>query len=405
MHDRLAVLGGEPVRREGFPEWPVVDETEKAALVKAVESGAWGIGGAEVPRFEADYAAFQGARHGVCVTSGTVALRLALLAAGIQAGDEVLIPAYTFQATASAVVECNAVPVCVDVRPDTRTMDPEDAERAVSDRTRVIMPVHFAGLPADLEPLTALAERHGLTLIEDAAQAHGARHRLGGVGSIGDMGCFSFQSSKNLASGEGGIVLTSNDRLDARLRAISNCGRFPDGAAEEPLPSGNYRMTSFQAAVLNTGLARLPEQVERRDANAKRLIARLADVPGITPLALPEYVERCAWHLFPFAFDEAVYGVSRDVYLKALNAERIDATAGYTTPIYDLPLMAEDARGPFSASVGRRRECPVAERICHNEGAWLFQRMLLGTERDMDDIADAFEKLYALRGQLAEVAA
>lgn len=405
MHDRLALLGGSAVREEDFPAWPVAGEDEKAALARVVESGAWGLGGAEVPRFEADFAAFHGARHGVCVTSGTVALRVALLAAGIQAGDEVLIPAYTFQATAAAVVDVNAAPVCVDVRPDTRTMDPEDAARAVSHRTRVLMPVHVAGMPADMEPLLSLAERHGLTLIEDAAQAHGARHRLGAVGGLGEMGCFSFQSSKNLASGEGGIVLTSDDRLAARLRAIANCGRFPDGAPPEPLPAGNFRMTEFQGAVLNAGLARLPEQTDRRDANAKRLIARLADIPGITPPPLPEYVERCAWHLFPFRYDAGTYGVPRAVFLRALEAEGIPATPGYTTPIQDLPLMDEGARGPFTASIGRRRECPVTERLCGAEGAWLFQRMLLGSAKDMDDIADAFEKVHALRHQLREAAA
>jgi dTDP-4-amino-4,6-dideoxygalactose transaminase len=403
MHNRLAVLGGSPVRTTDFPAWPVAGAEERAAVARVVESGTWGIGGTQTTLFETDFAAIQGARHGVCVTSGTVALRTALLAAGIRAGDEVLIPAYTFQATAGAIVEVNAVPVCVDVDANTRTMDPDDAARAITERTRFLMPVHFAGIPADLGPLLALAERHGLTLIEDAAQAHGARHSLGGVGAVGAMGCFSFQSSKNLSSGEGGIVVTNDDALAGRLNAVRNCGRFPDGSPSEPLPSGNYRMTEFQGAILAAGLARLPEQMTVRDANAKYLAQRLCAVPGITPVAMPEYVERAAWHLFPFRYDAEAIGAPREVFLKALDAEGIPATPGYTTPVYDLPLMAEDARGPFAASVGRRRECPVTERICSTEGAWLYQKMLLGTRRDTDDIASAFEKVYTLRGQLAEV--
>jgi dTDP-4-amino-4,6-dideoxygalactose transaminase len=217
------------------------------------------------------------------------------------------------------------------------------------------------------------------------------------------MGCFSFQSSKNLSSGEGGIVVTNDDALAGRLNAVRNCGRFPDGSPSEPLPSGNYRMTEFQGAILAAGLARLPEQMTVRDANAKYLAQRLCAVPGITPVAMPEYVERAAWHLFPFRYDAEAIGAPREVFLKALDAEGIPATPGYTTPIYDLPLMAEDARGPFASSVGRRRECPVTERICSTEGAWLYQKMLLGTRRDTDDIASAFEKVYTLRGQLSEV--
>jgi dTDP-4-amino-4,6-dideoxygalactose transaminase len=403
MDNRLAILGGAPARRADDIPWPVAGAEEKDALARVVDSGAWGIGGAEVPRFEATFAALHGARHGVCVTSGTVALRLALLAAGVRAGDEVLIPAYTFQATASAVVEVNAVPVCVDVDEDTRTMDPGDVERAISERTRFLMPVHVSGLPADMDGLLDVARAHGLTVIEDAAQAHGARHRLGGVGTMGAAGCFSFQSSKNLSGGEGGMVVTNDDAMADRLRALRNCGRFPDSAASERLPAGNYRMTEFQAAVLSCGLARLPDQMARRDAAAARLAGRLADVPGINPIVPPGYVSRCAWHLFMFRYDPAVYGVPRDIYLRALDAEGVAASAGYTTPVGVLSLMRDDARGPFSASIGRRRSCPSAERLCSSEGAWLYQKLLLGSTSDVDGIANAFEKVYALRAQLAEV--
>jgi len=410
MQQRLAILGGEPVRKAPFPAWPIHGAEEREALTRVLESGAWGLGNGEVERFEEDFARMQDAAYGICVTSGTVALRIALLAAGIGAGDEVVLPAYTFQATATAVIEANATPVFVDVDPRTYTMDPAAADRAVSPRTKVLMPVHFAGLPADLDAFTNLALARNLTLIEDAAQAHGARWRGQGAGSFGALGCFSFQSSKNLSCGEGGIILTNDSGLADRCRAIRNCGRadLPGGLTV----FGNYRITGFQGAILNAQLARFEEQADRRDANARYLADLIRDLPGIRPQKRAPWVTRHATHLFSFQYDEDVYGVPRGPWLAALAAEGIPTgTEGYTVPLYEHPMIASGSYGPYTGSVDhagvpfRKGDCPNAERACRREGAWLYQKLFLGTKADMEDIARAFTKLYECRSQLAEVEA
>jgi len=217
-----------PGARGTFSSWPVHDESEEQALIQVLRSGRWGrIDGDRVAAFEETFAAYQDARYGVACSSGTAAVRLALLAAGIEEGDEVIVPPYTFVATASAVVEANAVPVFADIEPDTYNIDPEAIERAVTPRTRAIIPVHFAGQAADLARILDIAGRHRLTVIEDAAHAHGATWQDRKLGSIGEMGCFSFQSSKNLTAGEGGIILTSSAELERLLRAFHTCGRYP----------------------------------------------------------------------------------------------------------------------------------------------------------------------------------
>ncbi|MEM3046659.1 MAG: DegT/DnrJ/EryC1/StrS family aminotransferase, partial [Candidatus Bathyarchaeia archaeon] len=207
---KLALKGGEPVRRTPFPKWPIWDERELRGLREVLESGVWGIGGRKQKEFEERFAAYQDAAYGVTVPGGTAALEVALRAAGIGAGDEVIIPAYTFVATASAILAVNALPVFADVEPDTYTLDVASAERLVTPRTKAVIPVHIAGRPTDMDAVMELAARHRLTVIEDACQAWGAQWRGRGVGSIGHLGCFSFQSSKNITCGEGGIVLTND---------------------------------------------------------------------------------------------------------------------------------------------------------------------------------------------------
>lgn len=197
-------------------------------MLGALRSGKWGrLAGEQVAEFERRFAAMHGCRHGIAVVNGTVSLRIALMAAGLQAEDEVIVPAYTFLSTATAVVEANCVPVFVDIDLATFNMDPHAVEAAITPRTRAIIPVHFAGQPADMDALLAIAKRHGLFVLEDAAHAHGASWRDQPAGSIGACGSFSFQSSKNLTAGEGGIIVTSDDALAAACRSIHNCGRVP----------------------------------------------------------------------------------------------------------------------------------------------------------------------------------
>src|SRR5437867_222010 len=230
MPSKLALLGGRPVRSRPFTSWPVFGKAEEQRLLRTLRSGKWGrLDGKQVAEFEQRFIAMHGCKHGIAVVNGTVSLRIGLMAAGLRADDEVIIPPYTFFSTASAVVEVNAVPVFADIDLDTFNIDPVAIEAVVTPRTRAIIPVHFAGQPADMDLIMAIASKHKLVVIEDAAHAHGASYKNRSAGSIGHMGSFSFQSSKNLTAGEGGIIITNDDALAESCRSIQNCGRIPKG--------------------------------------------------------------------------------------------------------------------------------------------------------------------------------
>ncbi len=408
MADALALSGGSPVRARPFPAWPVFGEAEEARLLRTLRSGRWGrLHGAEVTEFEARFARLHGCAHGIAVVNGTVALRIALLAAGLRAGDEVIVPPYTFVATASAVVEANGVPVFADVHPQTFNLDPAAVEAAVTPRTRAVIPVHFAGQPADMDAIMALARTHGLTVVEDAAHAHGAEYRGRPAGSLGHLATFSFQSSKNMTAGEGGLITTNDEELAGRCRSIQNCGRVPGGVwYEHHVIGGNYRLGEFQGAVLNCQLDRLEEQAATREANGRRLAARLASLPGLHPQRRPPECTRHGYHLFMLRLDPVAFGAPRARVLEALRAEGIPCSAGYGFSLNDQPLFLNKAFGPFlpdAAAVpdyGAVR-CPTSDLLCREQAVWLEQNLLLGTHEDVDDIARAFEKVHEHRGALS----
>ena len=409
MAGALAILGGTPVRSRPFASWPVFGPEEERALLETLRSGKWGrIDGTRVAAFEKRFAEYQGARYGVAVISGTAALRIALLAAGIEAGDEVIVPDYTFIATASAVVESNAVPIFVDIEPETCNIDPASVEAAVTRRSRAIIPVHFAGQTADMDAINAIAKRHGLTVIEDAAHAHGAEHNGRRAGSLGDLGCFSFQSSKNLTCGEGGMVTTSDKALADAAWAAHNVGRIPGSAWYEHAVLGrNYRLSEFVAAILDCQLDRLDEQTGRRQANAAYLAAQLRQVPGIRASPRRPYATRHSYHLFMIRYDAGVCGAPRAVFVEALRAEGIPVDQGYTVPLHRQPLFRDLRFGPYTGYRQSRPDldysrasCPVTERACAGEILWLPQWALLGSKDDMDDIAAACRKVYEHRDEL-----
>src|SRR6266850_5440355 len=301
----LALLGGKPGRTRPFTSWPIFGETEQKRLLRTLRSGQWGrLHGPEVGEFEERFAAMHGCKHGIAVVNGTVSLRIALMAAGIRAEDEAIIPPYTFFSTASAVIEANAIPVFVDIDLDTFNLDPRAVEAAITPRTRAIIPVHFAGQPAEMDAIMAIARKRRLIVIEDAAHAHGARYKNRPAGSLGHMASFSFQSSKNLTSGEGGIITTNDDALAESCRSIHNCGRMPKGVwYEHHVISGNYRLGEFQGAVLNCQLDRLEAQTKARDRNGQYLAARLARLPGVQPQHRPAECTRHSYHLFMLRLD------------------------------------------------------------------------------------------------------
>jgi len=386
----------------------VFDATEEEAILGVLRSGSWFLG-ERVAEFERTFTEYCEAKHGVSVSSGTVALQVALEAAGVVLGDEVIVPSYTFIATASSVALVGGVPVFVDVDPDTYLIDPAAVEAAITEKTKAIIAVHIAGQPADLDALTAIAAKHGVLLIEDSAQAHAAAWKGRRVGAIGDLGTFSFQASKNLNAGEGGFIVTDDEELQLRAWSIHNCGRAPGGEwYEHPLVGGNYRLTEMQAALALSQLRRLDEQTEKRTHSAALLTEQLSEIEGIRPLAVDERVTRHAFHLYVFRYDaDAFGGASREQFLKALTAEGIPCAAGYK-PLYREPaFQARFSDFPLSSPAfgGRPNysgvHCPVTERICADEAVWLTQNLLLGTESDISQISEAIAKIAAQPEALA----
>lgn len=397
-----ALLGGEPAHSGPWPTWPVHDEREREGVLAVLESGKWWYG-ERVREFEAKFAAFQDARFGISCTNGTAALELALIGAGIGAGMEVIVPPYTFVATATAVLKANAVPVFADIELDTLNLDAGAAEAAVTDLTAAVMPVHFAGLPADMDRLGELARQRGLKVIEDSAHGWGSKWRGKGCGALGSAGGFSFQLSKNITAGEGGMVLTDDPDLADTIRSLSNVGRGKDKPwYEHYLPGGNYRMTEFQAAILLAQLGRLPEQTARRMRNAALLNAGLAGIEGLHTLREDPRANPRSYHLYGFRVVAEEFGLSRERFIAAMRAEGVPCSPGYPHPLYRNPLFQRRGTGPAFCPVscpyyGRemdytRVNCPNAERACR-EVVWLSQSMLLAGEDDMAAIAAAARKV------------
>jgi dTDP-4-amino-4,6-dideoxygalactose transaminase len=402
----LALLGGAPTRTRPFTRWPIFGDEEEVRLLRTLRGGNWGrLDGAEVEEFERRFAAMHGCRHGIAVVNGTVSLRIALLAAGIRAEDEVIVPPYTFVSTATAVVEANAVPVFADIDPRTFNLDPAAVAAAITARTRAVIPVHFAGQPAEMEEIMRIAGAHGLAVIEDAAHAHAATYNHRPAGSLGHIGSFSFQSSKNLTCGEGGIITTNDERLAEACRSIQNCGRVEGGVwYEHHRIAGNYRLGEFQGAVLNCQLDRLETQTCVRDANGRYLTSRLAALPGLSPQVRSASCTRHSYHLFMLRFDAGEFGAPRAAVLAALEAEGIPASAGYGYSLPAQPLFRNKAFGPYLPDVApaldyRSAHCPTSDLLCE-QAIWLGQELMLGSSEDMDDIARAFEKVYEHREAL-----
>lgn len=393
---KLALLGGSPTRTKPFVGWPIFGKEEEEALLEVFRSGKWWYG-SKVEEFEKKYAEFHGARHGVTCCNGTVAIDIALRAMGIGPGDEILVPAYTFIATATAAVFAGATPVFVDIDPNTVNIDLDQAEKAITDKTRAIAVVHFAGLPVDMDKTLALAKKHNLKVLEDAAHGWGSQWKGKGVGAIGNMGTFSFQMSKNITAGEGGIILSDDDELAAMARSITNCGRKEGGAwYNHYVVGGNFRITELQAAILLGQLGRLEEQTLLREKNAQVLERELGKIPGITCQPRDARVTRRSYHLFCMRYQQQQFGgLPRAKFIEALQAEGVPCSPGYINPVYKNPCFQEAMGGRYRSVC-----CPAAEKLCAEEALWLTHSMFLGTEADMMDIAVAVRKIHENQKEL-----
>ncbi|NOZ20616.1 MAG: DegT/DnrJ/EryC1/StrS family aminotransferase [Planctomycetes bacterium] len=400
---KLAINGGEKVRTKPMGvAWPIYDDREAEALTEVLRSGKWGsTSGSKVREFESAFAEFCNAKHALCLTNGTAALEVALRAAGVGPGDEVIVPPYTFIATASAVVMVGGIPVFVDIEPGTMNIDPAQIEPAITERTKAIIAVHIGGRPADMDGVMDVAKKHDLKVIEDACQAHGASWRNQPVGSVGDAGAFSFQSSKNINSGEGGAVVTNDGDFYLRCYSLVNVGRIPEGEwYQHEYLGSNYRMTEFQGAILPIQMSRWEEQQKRREENAAHLDSLLAEIDGISPLDDDPRVTRNAYHLYIFRYhSDRFNGKPKSRFLQALSAEGIGASGGYT-PLHTSGMFQRLSKrlqeigfygGPAIdyAAV----ELPATQNACDNEACWFPQSRLLGPKEDMDDIAKAIKKI------------
>jgi dTDP-4-amino-4,6-dideoxygalactose transaminase len=386
----------------------VFDHSDEAAVLDALRSGRWGsrfgegYGRAFTDRLEA----MHGCRRAIATANGTVALEVALKAVGVQPLDEVIVPAYTFLATATAVTALGAIPVFADIDPETYTLDPASVATRVSPRTRAIVPVHIAGQPADMDGISAVATANGLRVVEDAAQAIGAAWRGRQVGAIGDAGTFSFQSSKNLNAGEGGAIVTDDDTIADRAWSLANCGRSPSGAwYQHELAGSNHRLTELQAALLLTQFGRLPEQMIRRERSARLLETGISDIPGLTTQVRPEGVTTHARHLFVMRYDASAFGDRpRSWFIRAMRAEGVPCSPGYEVPLHRMPgvLAARKTWSDIARATGRAigvptdpdaEDLPNTDRASREEGVWLGQSLLLGSDADMADVITAAHRI------------
>ena len=396
----LALVGGDPIRTDPFPSWPSFGEDETNSLLQVLKNDSWGGYNEKVAEFESAFAAMHGTQYAISCANGTVALELALRAAGITCGDEVIVPPITFVATASSVLLCHGVPVFADIDPETLNMSPAAAEQAITGRTRAIIVVHFGGQPADMDAFRSLAERHHLALIEDAAHAHGAIWNGLPVGNFGVAATFSFQSFKLMTSGEGGIVITNSSEIADNVWAYCNQGRRKGAGWFEHYTLGtNYRITGFQAAILSQQLRRLPEQIRTREQNVGHLREQLRSIPGFTISKLDPRVDRDPNYLITLRYQPHDFdGATRDTVVQALRAEGIPVQPVYPYPLYRNPLFRSGNLPLCRCGTWRAAQdysslsLPESERLCR-EGLWLEHNLFLGTLHDVDEILTAFRKV------------
>lgn len=395
----LAINGGKKTIDKVFP-WPLFDETDVNAVAKIVESGQWGNPdcGDVVEEFEKEFAKFCGSKYALTCVNGSVALRLALIACGVKPGDEVIVPPYTFIATTTIVLEANCVPVFVDIEPDTYNIDPVKIEEAITERTKAIIPVHFAGQSCNMDAIMDIAKKHDLKVIEDACHAHGGEYKGKKSGSIGDAGCFSFQSSKNLTSGEGGITITDDEVLYDMMNSLRNVGRVKDGQWYEHHNTGcNYRITQLQAALLSQQLKRLEEQTGKRNLNGIYLNSLLEQIDGITPLSRGSSETINTYHIYIFRYDKTKFNnLPKQEFAQMLDAEGVPSFMGYPEPLYKQPVFQE--KNFMCYAIPDEVDytnvcCPVTEKACYEEAVWIQQHAMLGTKDDMEKFAEAITKI------------
>ena len=403
---KLAITGGKPLRKKPLPQWPIATKTEAAALKDVLESTRWGgqpFPGKHAAAFAVKFAQVHTAKYGQCVNTGTVAIQAALKAIGIKPGDEVIVPAYTWEGTVGPVLLVNAIPVFVDVDPDTYCLDVRLIERAITPKTKAILPVHLGMRFADMDEILRIATKHNLKVVEDCAHAHGGMWRGKGAGSMGDLGAFSFQTSKLITSGEGGAVITNNLEYMELVQSYINAGRASlTDRYKKRIIGFNYRLGEFQAAVLGAQFKRLLKDGVIRHKNMKRLEARLKNTDGIDLLKADPRITRLAPYGYVLKyFAEKVKDIPRAAFVAALQLEGVHCDGLFYEPVYKSSLFPVDPTDFPALSWGREKpldlrsiySCPEAEKAAYHEAVWFPHQHFLGTTKDVNDIANAIHKV------------
>jgi dTDP-4-amino-4,6-dideoxygalactose transaminase len=413
-----ALLGGEKTRQQPYPDWPVWDQREIDALAEVVRSGQWGgfpFPGPKTRQLAQQFCELQGADYAVPMMNGTVTMEVALRAADIGWSDEVIVPAYTFHATASAPMAAGAIPVIVDIDPANYCIDPKAIEKAITPRTRAIIPVHLASNMADMDAIMAIANAHNLVVIEDAAHAHGAYWRGKGAGTLGHFGSFSLQASKTLSSGEGGILLCQDAAMAARAAAIIDCGRphaLGGGSEDDAMPyqmGVNYRMTELAAALAVVGLERFPDQFKQREAMADLMDEALSEVPGVRVFKRDPRLTRRSVFMYTFAIDPPAFGMNHHLLCTALDAEGIACWQGYE-PMHRYPLFQpQKSRLPVPSAFPHYFDfadmhLPEGTRAYEQEAVWLFEGVFRCGESGVDEVITALRKIQSHAPELRQKA-
>jgi len=412
---QLAILGGSKTRNEPYPEWPVWDQRDIDAASEVIKSGRWGgfpYPGPKTAELARKFAEMQGGGYAVPMANGTVTMEVACRAAGIGWGDEVIVPAYTFQATAAAPMAAGAIPVIVEIDPNTYCIDPKAIEAAITPKTKAIIPVHLGHQMADMDAIMALAEKHNLIIIEDCAHAHGAKWNGQGAGTIGHFGSFSLQSSKTLTTGEGGILLCRTPELAAKAASIIDCGRphAPGGGPEdesmEYQVGGNYRLSEIAAALALVGLERFPAQAEQREEMAAYMDESLSEIQGVRVLKRdPRHTTR-SFYRYMFAIDPEEFGVEHEVLCAALDAEGVGCWVGYEAMHNYTLFQPQKSKLPVPSAFPQHfkfeeMNLPEATRACEHEAVWLDEAVFRCGPKGVDDAVAAIEKIQMNAKELA----
>lgn len=410
----LAVNGGAPVRTQPWPSWPamIVDETMLANMAATTKSGAWSrisnpVNGT-VATFEKRYAALTRAKYCVGTGSGTQALGVCVDALNIQPGDEVITSSYTDFGTISAILAARALPIFADLDHRSYQIDPAAIAQKITSNTKAIMPVHIMGSACNMDAIMAVANKHKIPVIEDACQANFAKYKGRQLGTIGQLGCFSFQGSKQIAAGEGGAVIGNDDALMDKVYTIQNHGTNKKG--QNTTIGQKMRMNEFEGSIILSQLDKAVKRFEKRNENANYLSSKIKNIPGLTPQLQYEGSNSSGYYLYAFTYDKKFYNnADRQSFLKALNAEGIPATGYIKGMQHDLWATNILELGSYKKNYTKQQlqffkdslVLPSCDKVTESVVVISAGAILLGTKSDMDDIINALEKIYTNRQRLS----